>query len=183
MPTVLVNMFHAALPAVLVGLCGLLVNYVLPKLPGATQHLFDWVKGQLSHVKNAYAQGLLNRALVIVNQVVLAFENTEVEDIKARVAAGLITKDQLPMILRDLKANAVAAVKDHMNLQGILQDVQKIVFSGEETGLMKWVETAIEAAVSQLAPSGLQTPKAPGAATAVAQGQALTTMQMPPSPK
>jgi hypothetical protein len=40
-----------------------------------------------------------------------------------------------------------------MTLQGILNDVLHVAFSGNETGMTKWIEDAIEAAVAQLTTS------------------------------
>lgn len=152
---------HAAQVGLVV-LCFVLSGFgvmLASKLPGLTQKALDWLTAQTSHVQNAYAQGLLQRALVVVGQIVLEIENVEIEALKAKLAGGSITPDQLPSLLADLKNAAQDKVKAHFDAQGLSKDLQTVVFGGQGEQLSQWIGTAIEAAVSQLPASGLQTSK------------------------
>lgn len=130
------------------------INFLLPKLPGATAHLFDWLKSHTAGIKNAYAKGILDRLITLAGQKVLALENTEIEFLKQEVAAGRITKDQLPALLKGIKDKAMELIKADANAQGIWKIALQI-FLGDTSALSNWLGGVVESHVAQLPSSGL----------------------------
>lgn len=154
------QLIHFYGPKLIYGLLSIIiagfVNYVLPKVPGVTQHLIDMAKHKVGGLKNTYVQGILNRIITLGGQKVLMLENTEIQAIKAQAAAGKITPDQLPSLLQAVKVKAINSVKEDASAQGIWGSATS-VFGGNETALLKWLGDAIESQVAQLPSSGLQT--------------------------
>jgi hypothetical protein len=134
-----------------------LVNFLLPKIPGATKKGFDWLAGQTSKVKNQYLAGVLQRAAILVRDHVLLLENTEIELLKEKAAKGEITKDALPALLAAVKQKAIDMAKEHATAQDLWKDLLT-VFMGNENALMKWLGDQVETQVSTLPASGLQSP-------------------------
>jgi len=130
------------------------VNYLLPKLPGATSHFFDWIKSHTAGIKNAYAKGILDRLITLAGQKVLALENTEIEFLKQEVAAGRVTKEQLPALLKGVKDRAMELIKADANAQGIWKIALQI-FLGDTSALSNWLGGVVESHVAQLPASGL----------------------------
>ena len=142
---------------VLTALALVLVNYLLPKLPGATQHFFDWIKGHTASIKNDYTRGVLNSMIALAGQKVLALENTEIVYIKQQLAAGKITKDQLPTLLKGVKERAMAQIKADATATGVFKDATN-VFMGNESALTTWLSDVVESQVAQLPSIGLGAP-------------------------
>lgn len=144
--------------------------YIFKNLPLATQHFMDWAKARAGHMKSQYLAGVLQRLTDIVGQQVLMLENTAIEDLKAAALDGKITKDELIVALADLKTKALATVKQYASAQG-LWELARHLFMGDESQLAKWLDHQLEAAVSKLPPSGLQTPKSPDSRAAMASAR------------
>lgn len=132
---------------------------LLPKIFPATQAGIDWVKGQAGNVKNEFARTILNRAITLVGQKVLAFEQTFIEDMKDKVKQGRISPKDIPAILKEEKEKMLAQLKEELTAQAIWGDVKALVGGGEDSLAMKWLDTVLESQAAQLPPSGLQTRK------------------------
>ena len=145
----------------------------LGKIPATTGKLFDWLRLQAGHVKNQFAAGVLTRLSDLVLQGVLAVENTAIEDLKAMAAKGALTTETLKEGLLKVKSDVIAQVKAHATAQELWADA--LIIFGDESTLLKWLETELEAHVAQLPPSGLQTVhptlEADGNLSAMEQGE------------
>lgn len=128
----------------------------LKKIPDATGKLFDWIRLQASHVKNQFAAGVLKRLSDLAEYAVLAAENIAIEDLKVLAAKGSLSPDDLKAALLKVKDDVMKQVKDHATAQN-LWDYAVQIFNGKEDLLTKWLGDIIEAHVSKLPPSGLQT--------------------------
>ena len=148
---------QGALALIFSTLIPIFVVKLLPKLPALTQHFVDWAQHQAGGVKNSYEQGVLQRAIALAGQKVLALENTEVAYVQSQLASGAITKDQLPALMAGIKQRAIDAVKADATAQGIWDILVKI-FLGNSTSLTNWLGDVIESHVAQL-PSTSTTPK------------------------
>ncbi len=137
---------------------GLIINYLLPMLPGATGHFFDWLKTRTAGMKNVGMRNLLDHAITLAGQKVLALEQTEVAYLQQQVASGAITKAQLPALLAGVKQKAMDSVKSDLTAQGLLQDVMAL-FGGSDGSFTKWLGDVVESHVAQLPPSGTDAPK------------------------
>jgi hypothetical protein len=139
---------------------GLVVYAVIPslgKIPSATGKFFDWLKDKASHTKNQYAAGVLMRASMIVRDIVIGLENTEIEAIKDLAAAGRYkTKEDLLADLKIVKERAISDAKSHLMVTDLMKDLTTI-FMGDGNALTKWLGDQVETHVATLPPSGLQT--------------------------
>jgi hypothetical protein len=146
-------------PAVLSWLITVVVLYAiisnLKKIPDATGKLFDWLRQQAGHVKNQFAAGVLDRLCNMAEYAVLAAENIAIEDLKAQAASGKLSPEDLLVALKKVKDDVLAKVKEHATAQNLWQDAV-ILFNGKDDLLMKWLGDVVEAHVSKLPPSGLQ---------------------------
>ena len=143
----------------------MLIIPALPKLPGLTKAGIDWVVAQAKKVHNEYASGVLQRLSTMAGALVLAYENTEIEKLKEKAAKGEITWDALPLLLKQLKADLMAQLQSHSTASG-LWSAALTLFAGNEEALKKWVDSVVEAHVSQLPASNLQTGPSPAMAAA-----------------
>jgi hypothetical protein len=135
----------------------LVVNYILPKLPGATAHLFDWMKSRTAGIKNSTMRNVLDHVITLAGQKVLALEQTEVAFIQQQLKDGKISKDQLPALMAGVKQKAIDSVKVDLTAQGLMKDVEGI-FGGSPSSMTKWLGDVVESHVSQLPSTGLGTP-------------------------
>lgn len=135
---------------------GFIVPVVLPKLPSLTARFFDWLSASAGHANNQFVAGVLQRLSTMVEQKVLAYENTEIEFLKEQAAAGKITKDNIPGLLAKMKEDLLAEVKQDATAHG-LWDVSTKLFAGNEAALSVWLSGMVETHVAALPPSGLQT--------------------------
>lgn len=154
------HVLQEVLIPVVAGAGVLAVNYVLPKLPGATQHLFDWLKSKTAGIKNDTMRSMLDHVVTLAGQKVYALEQTEVAYIQQQYKDGKITKDQLPQLMAGIKQKAIDSVRGDLNAQGILKDVSGL-FGGNPAAMTKWLGDVIESHVSQLPATGLGTPAVP----------------------
>lgn len=130
----------------------------LPKILPVTGHIFEWIKGRAGTVSNQYAASILSRLTDLVWAKVHAFENTVIEDLKAALADGKVTKDELKGLLFKVKEDALGQVKTEANAQRLWQ-MALYVFGGDEKALESWLANELESHVAGLPPSGLQTSK------------------------
>lgn len=137
---------------------GYLIPTLLPKMPALTQKAFEWLTQHAGHIKNQMLAGILTRLSTLIEQKVLAYENTEIEALKAAMTAGNITPVLLPRLLADMKARLIVEVKAEASAQTLWQDAL-YVFGGTESSLLSWVSSTVETHVAALPPSGLQTSK------------------------
>lgn len=150
-------MNHAVVPAAVAAI-GLVVNYLLPKLPGATGHLFDYLKSRTAGMKNLAMRNLLDHVITLAGQKVMALEQTEVAFIQEQLAAGKLTKDQLPAMMAGIKQKAIDAVRNDLSAQGLFPQITSL-FSGSPDAFVKWLDAVIESQVGQLPASGVESPR------------------------
>jgi hypothetical protein len=150
-----------SLPAPVLGLVGVLAGSallkLLPNLPGWTSKGFAWVGKQIAKMKPGYAKDLLTRLSSLVLTHVLAAENLAIEDLKTAMVNGSLSVSALPAALLKVKGDVLANLKDSLNAQGLWHDLLWVAFGGDENALEAHIDTTLEAAVSSLPPSGLQT--------------------------
>ena len=138
---------------------GIILYALIPNigaLPKLTMRFIEWAKAKSAHSKNVYISGLLHRATIVVGDHVLLLENTEIELLKEKASKGLISKAELPALLAEVKAKAIAMITQHLKAQDIWKDLL-FIFMGSEEGLSKWISNQIETQVATLPPSNLQT--------------------------
>jgi hypothetical protein len=131
----------------------------LPKLPGLTAQGFTWLNSKIAMVKNAWVQGVLLRASSLLQQKVVALEQTEVAALKDKLASGTVTVDQLPSLLETIKQTAIQQAQADFTAQGLVSDLNT-VFGGDQSALMKWIINEIENHVFNLPSSGIAAMKA-----------------------
>jgi hypothetical protein len=156
----------------------LVVNYVLPKIPGLTQFLIDLARHKASTLKNTYVKSVLDQIIALAGQKVLALENTEIQYLKAQAAAGNITSAELPALLAGIKNTAIQSIKADASAQE-LWTAALAIFGGNEAALIKWISDLIESHVAQLPPSGLQT-SSTNAPPAMAKAPSPSSLVTPP---
>ena len=137
---------------------GIAVTVILPKLPGLTKQGFDWLATQSKKVNNEYAAGVLTRLSSMMGALVIATENTLIEDLKERARNGKLTKEDLPQALAGVKAIVLNKFKELATAQQ-LWAIALTIFGGDQQRLDAWIDQLLEAHVSELPASGLQTDK------------------------
>lgn len=133
----------------------LVATVLLPRIPGLTKAAFDAAKSKAGTMQNQFAAGILSRLAIVVEDKVLAWENTVIEDLKEKAADGRLSKDELTAEYGKLKDKFQGEVKDLAQAQK-LWEMGLAVFGGSEEALKKWLDQTKEAAVAKLPPSGLQ---------------------------
>lgn len=136
---------------------GLIVAYLLPKLPAATSNFIEWGKANAAKTKSEYANGLIRRMIDLLGAKVLAAENTLIQDLKEAAADGKVTKEELAAALKKVKEQVIADAKATASAQGIWGVIQDTLFKGDSVTVDKWLGDTVEALVAKLPPSGLQT--------------------------
>lgn len=177
MLTKLVAFYHAIpTPLVMLALAMLgnaLLKY-LPKVPDLTTAAFGFLGKMIAKLHPGYVQGLLTRVNSYALALVLKTENTAIEDIKSAVINGSLSVEALPGALRKVKADVLADLSAAIKAQGLWKDLVWLAFGGNADALAAHLDTTIEAHVSTLPTSGLQSKAGNGtlAATHIAAAQA-----------
>lgn len=161
------NVLNTALLPALGTMAVVVANWALPRLPGATGHLFGWIQAHTANIKNQTVKSLLSHVTDLAQQKVMALEQTEVAYLMQQVKGGQITKAALPVLLAGVKQRAIDSVKGDLNAQGLMSDAAA-VFGGDQSNFTKWLGDVIESHVSMLPPSGMDSVKLPPASVAQA---------------
>lgn len=74
-------------------------------------YLLNMAKERAANIKSSLGQRAVNKALMVLQTVIESLNNTVVKDLKAKAAAGQITKDNLAEELKLLPGKAIATTK------------------------------------------------------------------------
>lgn len=132
---------------------------LLPKLSGATEAGFEWLKAHAEIKGHEKVTIILQRTIVLVRTKVLEYENGAIEDLKEKAADGKLTKEELEDEYKKLSEKFRSDMKELLTLHGLWDVVKAFLGGGTEEGAFKVLDTLKNAAVAQLPASGLQTPK------------------------
>lgn len=145
-------------PVVLILMC--MVMFV-------TVMLLNFLSEKVKLVKDANKRTVLEQIVTLAGQKVLMTEQTIVHNMRADVAAGKISGQDLPALLSYAKDQTIEAIKRDASAMGLWDLAAQHM--GDHTKVKDWVADVIESQVVQLPAAGLKavTPVAPVGAIVV----------------
>jgi hypothetical protein len=135
-------------------LAPLIVTATVGALAAAVKALplaFQWLQAHVVIKTHAAATATLQRALGIIEPIVLSAGQTVVDTVKADLANGIISHDTARKTLEDVKVNVVSQVKDELTSHAVLEDVAKVIGATDASSLESWIGTQVEAVLARRA--------------------------------
>lgn len=146
---------------------------------------FAWLKTHTLIANNAWANGVKDRFLGIVQNLTLAEVQTSVDAIKAKQAAGgFQTPADYKAALEGVKTGVIAKAKEHASAQGIIGDLETVLgvgTPGSTATVDSFADTLIESVLAHYKLSNPMT-NAMVEATTKAIVSAVPALQVPPTP-
>ncbi len=138
----------------------LLVAVILGLIGAAVKALplfFEWLKAHVEMKNHAQATAVLQRAVGVIEPLVLAAAQTSADTVKADLADGKIDKAGAKAALADVKAAVTAQARSELAAHGLTGDLGKVIGPDVEA----FISTQIEAVLARQAPKLVSAVEAP----------------------